>query len=764
MYNVGVYNNMERRVGRDMAKLLRYNREYLTGRFCHFAVGAYLCAPAVLIYLIQKSMECKGMGGKGQDVERVKKKSSTIGGGFYLDYVKHNSWIEDYPIAFYMQMTGPNNKEQLDAVKQYTKGKTMFLLLRPLEAMMDQTAADAFNVNAFSESTSPELIRILKAPVPQNLENELFFKSLPEYVEECVENGKLDFSPYYPVEDPQEQRDWLRKQYFHLKPVPIALTGNENTGKGQNENLHSKLWNRMIKEMAEVALIGDADRGIDKLSLDDLLKFADVVEEKYNFNVQKHNPVFFQKIYNQEDEAGFFVNPETGTVYDMRPYADELNRMFVPGWEPLKWYAQGLRKQAKAVWKKLTGKEEDPQAKIFESPFVAMYNGPVMNEFMRLNSYNIKSRENSKNKQGQVAENDAAKKPPQRVDEGRYFMPDLFAAEWTYSSGDTVITMPVRDAQDGHRINKKEIREGVYYPIPLFSGTIGKLLCFLSVLFTRQNSRRNENEKQQSNYKFNLSVHSTVETFMLATGKKITESNKKKMAMTLKKALSDLNDVAVMSKDSKYSLKKVRPFPEVTIGNYQIDVVFSPSFAEYLVNTTGFFMTFPVQLLSLNEKNPNLFSLGYRLALNRSMDNNIRLGKANILSVAICLEHCPGIPSIEAVRAEKGSPYHRIISPFMAVMDELESSQLLTSWEMCGPKGEPVEEAAFTNYKNFSRAFIKYEIKNFPQEEVEKRIKSRTDKDKQKEERLAKLVERKAAEKIATKIVENTKIKIEKKN
>ena len=87
----------------------------------------------------------------------------------------------------------------------------------------------------------------------------------------------------------------------------------------------------------------------------------------------------------------------------------------------------------------------------------------------------------------------------------------------------------------------------------------------------------------------------------------------------------------------------------------------SPSFANYLAKTTGLLMNYPANLLKLKENNSNLYPLGYKLALYRSMDANIRRGKANVLSVEACLECCPGIPSIEDVRKKQNSPAKRII-------------------------------------------------------------------------------------------------------
>ena len=122
------------------------------------------------------------------------------------------------------------------------------------------------------------------------------------------------------------------------------------------------------------------------------------------------------------------------------------------------------------------------------------------------------------------------------------------------------------------------------------------------------------------------------------------------------------------------------------------------------------------------------------------MDNNRIKGRAAISSIKSILTWCPGLPTIEQVRAWGGSPANKIIKPFEeTIMDQLVAQGVLQYWEYCLEKGEPLKKADVDSYKYFEKIYIKYEFTDYPIEaEIETeipRIEAKKEKARRREER-----------------------------
>ena len=133
--------------------------------------------------------------------------------------------------------------------------------------------------------------------------------------------------------------------------------------------------------------------------------------------------------------------------------------------------------------------------------------------------------------------------------------------------------------------------------------------------------------------------------------------------------------------------------------------------ANYL--NQAYIMQYPLDLLSISERNPNAYPIARKLALHHSIDNNHKKGTANIISIAKLLEVAPEIPNIEAVRRVNGSWSERIRGSLEKALDALEG---IVSWEYSNSKSAPLTDTQLdlSDYETFIKLFVKFDIKGAP--------------------------------------------------
>ena len=236
-----------------------------------------------------------------------------------------------------------------------------------------------------------------------------------------------------------------------------------------------------------------------------------------------------------------------------------------------------------------------------------------------------------------------------------------------------------------------------------------KLLDALTMLLTQQNNYRGKEAELKP------TVSLPLEHFMELCGIPITKPSKDK---TRKKAKEDLETLYHLSIEWKeQSGKNTRDFAKMRlcdkIGIVKGNIVFSFSqdMANYLTN--AYIMQYPIELLKVDERNPNSYHIGKKLLLHNSIDNNRAKGTANIISVKKLLEACPDIPTYEQVLATGRQLDQRIKAPFEAGLNSLSS---FVSWEYCNSKGIPLteEQLQATDYNTFIQLFIKFDVADTP--------------------------------------------------
>ena len=180
----------------------------------------------------------------------------------------------------------------------------------------------------------------------------------------------------------------------------------------------------------------------------------------------------------------------------------------------------------------------------------------------------------------------------------------------------------------------------------------------------------------------------------------------------------------------------------VSLGN--IIFSFSLDMAKYLTN--AYLMQYPMELLKVDERNPNSYHIGKKLLLHNSIDNNKRKGTANILSVKSLLEVCPDIPTYEQVLATGRQLDQRIKAPFETALNSLSS---FISWEYCNSKGVPLteEQLQATDYSTFEKLFIKFIVIGVPDQTA--RLEARAEEAKARADKKKRTTSKKTADKPA---------------
>lgn len=230
-----------------------------------------------------------------------------------------------------------------------------------------------------------------------------------------------------------------------------------------------------------------------------------------------------------------------------------------------------------------------------------------------------------------------------------------------------------------------------------------KLLDILAIKFAKSNHYKAKNP--------NRTVTFSLDEYMtLLDIKDIKDARKR-----LKEALNTLYSISLeweeKSKGKVINYAKMRICEAQGIERGKASFTFTTRMAQYL--NQSYIMQFPTELLSISERNPNAYPIARKLALHNSIDNNIKKGTANIISVAKLLEVAPEIPNIDTVRSANGSWSVRIKGKLEKALDAIGS---VVSWEYSNTKGAPLtdKQLEISDYETFIKLFINFNIKGAP--------------------------------------------------
>ena len=236
-----------------------------------------------------------------------------------------------------------------------------------------------------------------------------------------------------------------------------------------------------------------------------------------------------------------------------------------------------------------------------------------------------------------------------------------------------------------------------------------KLLDACTLALTQQNNYRGKDSE------LNPCVTIPLERFMELCGIPLTKPSKDKTRRKVKEDLETLYHISLewteTSGNKTKDFAKMRVCDKIALVRGNILFSFSVDMARYLTNS--YLMQYPIELLKVDERNPNNYHIGKKLLLHNSIDNNKRKGTANILSVKSLLEVCPDIPTYEQVLATDRALDRRIKVPFETALNSLSSFII---WEYCNSKGVPLteEQLQATDYSTFIKLYIKFDVLGVP--------------------------------------------------
>lgn len=141
----------------------------------------------------------------------------------------------------------------------------------------------------------------------------------------------------------------------------------------------------------------------------------------------------------------------------------------------------------------------------------------------------------------------------------------------------------------------------------------------------------------------------------------------------------------------------------------QIEIAISPEMANYLLNS--YITQYPTGLLTLDDRNPNAYAIGRKLAEHYYNESNRRNSRNSLLSVAALLD-CTDLPTVEDVKANAKGDYKRlIIAPFLAALKATEKAIGL-QWSFANAGGDPIRQDQHpeSKIKDFSDVYILFSL------------------------------------------------------
>lgn len=206
----------------------------------------------------------------------------------------------------------------------------------------------------------------------------------------------------------------------------------------------------------------------------------------------------------------------------------------------------------------------------------------------------------------------------------------------------------------------------------------------------------------------------------MATKEEQAEENKRiaTRLKNLKKSIKkDLTDIEVVSADytevrgkNRQDYGKIRIISSHAIRGGMIRINFDIDAARYFMNTPQTYM--PRVLLLHDNKNPNSYPIGRKLAEHNNMDSNWARGTNCTLSVKSLLEAAREIPTIEELQARKARNWRdKIKKKLEAALDDNVAIGYLKKWEYRDPatgKRYNAEKANALTWAAYSRLMVDY--------------------------------------------------------
>lgn len=235
---------------------------------------------------------------------------------------------------------------------------------------------------------------------------------------------------------------------------------------------------------------------------------------------------------------------------------------------------------------------------------------------------------------------------------------------------------------------------------------------------------------------------------IMATPAEQTAENKrvnervKELKKTLRRDLRDISSILWTGEETrgrnKGDYKEMRIISSHGISKGLIRINFDIDAAAYFVNS--YIMQYPTALLKHDNRKPNAYIIGRKIAFHNSNDQNRAAGTDCTLSVNSLLASTPDIPTMDDIKARGQRNWKdKIKKPLEIALDENVSIGLLSKWEYRDPKTGTTynpDTAQPLTWTQYSRLKVDFSMIDAP-EQAERRaaktaakIKAAADKEK----------------------------------
>lgn len=201
---------------------------------------------------------------------------------------------------------------------------------------------------------------------------------------------------------------------------------------------------------------------------------------------------------------------------------------------------------------------------------------------------------------------------------------------------------------------------------------------------------------------------------------RLVEGRIKEFKKSVRRDLSDISSITVTGEETRGKKKNdyqaMRFISSHSIRKDIIRINFDVDAARYLVG--AYMMQFPRALFAHDNRKPNAYNIGWKIAFHNGLDQNHAAGTECTLSVKSLLEAAPEIPTIEAIQARGQRNWKdKIKKPLETALDENISVGYLSKWEYRDPKtGQTytAEKAQPLSWAQYYRLMVDFVVIDAP--------------------------------------------------
>ena len=278
----------------------------------------------------------------------------------FTEQLGHYSKTNIAPFMLFAELTGPLPKakgERQDILKQIdklTKNNFFPYLINYLQYLQDCNRHSNL-IAAYKQGTiSPELLAILNDKY-MAFPAEYRYMPEPEVLRKMYEEGKLNFEPFREEHDTEANWPFLYRVAFHILPTTeLSLDKlvklNEFTYRGTIEHIKTQVKILLEGEKPTPEMLERTDgNGADEYVIqpekpENLTALAELIEGQYNRQIKENAALDFAAPFFTPAAAGFYINPQTCKIYDLRPHQKELHSLLsLKSWDYLRDFANAIR-------------------------------------------------------------------------------------------------------------------------------------------------------------------------------------------------------------------------------------------------------------------------------------------------------------------------------------------------------------------------------------------------------------------------------------